>query len=79
MPNFLDKIRKIISPAYCTGFGTMDYNKARKILKTSSKSKIAERYYALAKINHPDNGGSEYITSKLNEAKMYLDEYFKPL
>jgi DnaJ family protein C protein 19 len=38
--------------------------------ESSSKEKIMERYRALMKLNHPDMGGSPFLSSKINEAKV---------
>ncbi|CDR96915.1 DnaJ domain containing protein, putative [Babesia bigemina] len=53
----------------------MTYSEACSILNvssTASKDKIRENYKQLMMRNHPDNGGSTYIASKVNEAKDYL-------
>ncbi|ORM41879.1 Mitochondrial import inner membrane translocase subunit TIM14 [Babesia sp. Xinjiang] len=39
---------------------------------TAPKEKIRENYKQLMMRNHPDNGGSTYLASKVNEAKDYL-------
>lgn len=38
----------------------------------ASKEEILKRYQELMKINHPDKGGSEWITKKLNKARETL-------
>ncbi len=38
----------------------------------ASKEEILKRYQELMKINHPDKGGSEWITKKLNQARETL-------
>jgi len=38
----------------------------------ASKEVILERYRSLMKTNHPDRGGSPYLSSKINEAKDFL-------
>ena len=40
--------------------------------ETATKASINKRYQDLMKINHPDKGGSEWITKKLNKAKETL-------
>ncbi|AFZ79242.1 chaperone protein DnaJ, putative [Theileria equi strain WA] len=53
----------------------MTLNEAYSILNissTSSKDKIRESYKQLMMRNHPDNGGSTYLASKVNEAKDFL-------
>ncbi|KAK2196615.1 bifunctional DnaJ domain/Chaperone J-domain superfamily [Babesia duncani] len=42
------------------------------ISPTASKDKIRESYKLLMMRNHPDNGGSTYIASKVNEAKDFM-------
>jgi len=45
---------------------------AYKILNVSpaaSKEKVREAHRQLMLRNHPDNGGSNYVASKVNEAK----------
>ncbi|EDO08361.1 hypothetical protein BBOV_III008010 [Babesia bovis T2Bo] len=39
---------------------------------TAPKDRIREHYKQLMMRNHPDNGGSTYLASKVNEAKDYL-------
>ena len=57
-------------------FKPIDYNESLKILN-SNGSDFLERYKTLMKINHPDKGGSPFISMKINEAKNYLLEYNK--
>ena len=40
--------------------------------KNASKEEILKRYQELMKENHPDKGGSEWFTKKLNQAKETL-------
>ncbi len=50
-------------------------NMALEILgltETASKEDIIKKYQDLMKKNHPDKGGSEWITKKLNQARETL-------
>ena len=50
-------------------------NMALEILgltETASKDDILKKYQDLMKKNHPDKGGSEWITKKLNQARETL-------
>ncbi len=50
-------------------------DEAYKILglkKNASISEVKEKYKKMIKYNHPDRGGSEYISSLINEAKNKL-------
>ncbi len=40
--------------------------------ESASKEKIMARYRTLMKANHPDLGGSPFLSSKINEAKELL-------
>ena len=40
--------------------------------KGSSKQEILKAYHDLMKKNHPDHGGSDWITARLNKAKETL-------
>ena len=40
--------------------------------KKATKDEIIERYNKLIKKNHPDLGGSEWITKRLNKARDIL-------
>ena len=40
--------------------------------KGSSKEEILKSYHSLMKKNHPDHGGSDWITARLNKAKETL-------
>jgi DnaJ homolog subfamily C member 19 len=40
---------------------------------TDSSLKIKERHKQVMLRNHPDNGGSTYIATKINEAKAFLE------
>lgn len=42
--------------------------------ETSTKERIMERYRTLMKLNHPDLGGSPFVTAKINEAKDLLSK-----
>lgn len=56
-----------------TGFNkSLDYKEAMKILDIRNKESVYDKYKHLIKINHPDRGGSSYISSKINEAYEYL-------
>ena len=53
------------------------YAKNKKLFdKTANKLKVTDeilkRYQDLMKINHPDKGGSEWVTKKLNQARETL-------
>ena len=53
----------------------IDKKEALEILgldEGATKAVINKRYQDLIKINHPDKGGSEWITKKLNKAKETL-------
>ena len=55
----------------------MDRTEAALILGVrdgASKEKIMERYRQLMKVNHPDLGGSPYVSTKINEAKELLSK-----
>lgn len=54
---------------------TMTREEALKILglrEGATKEQIAEAHRRLMRVNHPDNGGSTLIASKINEAKDLL-------
>lgn len=42
------------------------------VKESASREKIMERYRVLMKVNHPDLGGSPYLSSKVNEAKDFI-------
>lgn len=69
----LDRVRDTVFPHYTHGFGEMTYSRAARILNLSRGDSIAERYRIMARINHPDLGGSPYLLEKVNQAKKYLD------
>ena len=53
----------------------MDKSEALEILGLEgkpTKDEIIERYNKLIKKNHPDLGGSEWITKRLNKARDIL-------
>ena len=53
----------------------MNKKEALEILglnSNASKNEILKRYQDLMKINHPDKGGSEWVTKKLNQARETL-------
>ncbi|CTQ41063.1 protein pelota [Babesia microti strain RI] len=53
----------------------MSYSEAINILNISgapTKDKIRQFHRNLMLKNHPDNGGSTYLASKVNEAKDFL-------
>ena len=55
----------------------MDRREAALILgvrENASKERIMERYRQLMKVNHPDLGGSPYVSTKINEAKELLSK-----
>lgn len=55
----------------------MDISEAALILgcrETSSKKIINQRFQQAMKSNHPDQGGSPYFATKLNEAKQLISK-----
>tara|TARA_B100001057_G_scaffold297675_1_gene297931 strand:+ start:133 stop:582 length:450 start_codon:yes stop_codon:yes gene_type:complete len=55
--------------------GSMSKDQAYKILglnNEATKKEILDAYHSLMKKNHPDLGGSDWITSQLNKAKETL-------
>ncbi len=53
----------------------MSAQEAREVLGVdaqASREEIEEAYRRLMRINHPDQGGSEYFAKKLNEARDLL-------
>jgi len=46
--------------------------------QNASKDRVMKRYRSLMKLNHPDLGGSPFISSKINEAKEMLEQRAKP-
>ena len=55
----------------------MDRREAALILgvrENASRERIMERYRQLMKVNHPDLGGSPYVSTKINEAKELLSK-----
>ncbi|UKJ90336.1 molecular chaperone protein [Theileria orientalis] len=65
-----------LSRSSLSGFGhQMSFSEACNILNvssTSTKERIRESHKQLMMRNHPDNGGSTYLASKVNEAKDFL-------
>ena len=56
-------------------FKKMDKDEALEILgldRKATKDEIIERYNKLIKKNHPDLGGSEWITKRINKARDIL-------
>ena len=56
-------------------FNKMDREEALEILgldRKATKDEIIERYNKLIKKNHPDLGGSEWITKRINKARDIL-------
>ncbi|WUR05194.1 DnaJ-like protein [Vairimorpha necatrix] len=63
--HFLDKM-------YSSFLRVMDLKEARLVLEVSKGDSVHKKYKELMRINHPDTGGSSYITSKINEAYKLL-------
>lgn len=40
--------------------------------ENAGEKEILQRYYELLKKNHPDHGGSDWFTARLNKAKETL-------
>ncbi len=58
-----------------SGPRTMDEQQAREILGVSATANAAEikaAYHRLLKAVHPDQGGSNYLAARINEAKDFL-------
>lgn len=58
-----------------TGFKAhMDTNEAKMILgvRRATRDEVERSYKRLMLINHPDHNGSEYLASKINDAKNLL-------
>lgn len=58
----------------------MSLEEARKILNVSSnasRNEIQKSYYQLMKKVHPDVGGSQYLATKINNAKDILLEHHR--
>ena len=54
---------------------SMDLHEAALILgcrDSSSKEVISKRFKTMMKANHPDQGGSPFLASKINDAKTVL-------
>jgi preprotein translocase subunit Sec63 len=63
------------SKAKSGNFTKMDRVEALEILgldRKATKEEIVERYNKLIKKNHPDLGGSEWITKRINKARDIL-------
>ena len=69
----------VLGRYYKGGFqNKMNLREACLILNISDNEKIKkirESYKKLMMLNHPDSGGSTYISSKINEAKDFLIKY----
>jgi DnaJ family protein C protein 19 len=69
----------VLGRYYKGGFqNKMNLREACLILNVSDNKnikKIRESYKKLMMLNHPDSGGSTYISSKINEAKDFLIKY----
>ena len=65
-----------LAKSYMGGFGSpMTRKEAALVLgvkQTASEQEVMTAYKKLMLINHPDNGGSTYVSSKLNEARDIL-------
>ena len=67
---------KMLGNYYRGGFeGDMTRREASLILgvrESSEEEKIIQAHRALSRANHPDLGGSTYLSTKINEAKDLL-------
>jgi len=75
----LSTLSRYFTPSYITGIGEMDRSRSLGLLGLTAGCDIASRYRILSKLNHPDLGGSPYISSKINEAKAFLEADSMPL
>ncbi len=68
----MDKAYKLFAGGF---HKTMNDREARLILNVtegSTTEQIREKHRRLMMLNHPDNGGSNYLATKINEAKEKL-------
>ncbi|MBL6621119.1 MAG: DnaJ domain-containing protein [Rickettsiales bacterium] len=70
--NYLAKYIKNKGKAKNTNMKEEEAYKILGLKKGCSISEIKEKYKKMIKYNHPDKGGSEYISSLINEAKNRL-------
>ena len=73
--NFLAKIfllRNFKNPSYSKPMNKKEALEILGLNSNASKNEILKRYQDLMKINHPDKGGSEWVTKKLNQARETL-------
>ena len=73
----IDFLKKLLISSHHrkTNNNKMSRDEALKILGLSNnatKKEILDSYHLLIKKNHPDLGGSDWITSQLNKAKETL-------
>ncbi|KAI5173119.1 DnaJ-like protein subfamily C member 19 [Nematocida sp. LUAm3] len=72
---FIDKAKEVLLGKYLGFASVMHKEEARKILgvvASSTAEQINRNYRDLLLRNHPDKGGSDYLTQKINEAKEML-------
>jgi len=75
LPDGLLRRRNGSGPASRTDGGAMTRDEALDVLglkRGASEKEIREAHKRLIKQNHPDQGGSDYLASKINRAKDVL-------